>query len=166
LRAPVAKSLLRDVRHPALAFRIRPAGETLRGDDAAEKVTRAVALRAMAKAVDEVSAAIPAGRARRIRHERLAVHEQQLPEPDIAPDVERKRHVMIAHLAGNGGKRLQVSEEIADILDLGVLVRRIGKGRKVMKAGWRNPLGHCGSEFSLGPSPDAVGWIGRDIRRG
>ena len=60
-----AKSLLRDVRHPALAFRIGPAGEALRRDDAAEKIARAVALGAMAETVDEIGAAIPLRRTRR-----------------------------------------------------------------------------------------------------
>ena len=67
LGAPVAEPLLRDVRHPALAFRVRPPGETLRRDDAAEKIARAVALGAMAETSDEIGAAIPLRRTRRIR---------------------------------------------------------------------------------------------------
>src|ERR1700757_3507941 len=50
LDAPVADALLRDVRHPALAFRIGSAGEALRGDDAPQEIARTVALGAMAKA--------------------------------------------------------------------------------------------------------------------
>src|ERR1700688_2731246 len=46
-----------------------------------------------------------------------------------------------------------------------MLVGRIGKRRKVMKSGWRYPLGHRANEFRLAPSPDAIEWIGRDIRR-
>src|SRR6516164_9697829 len=56
-RAPVAKPLLRHVRHPALAFRIGAARKALARDDAAEEIARAVALGAMAKAVDEIGAA-------------------------------------------------------------------------------------------------------------
>ena len=59
LFAPFADTFLRDVRYPSLAFRIWPAGETLRGDDATEEIARAVTLGAMAEAVDEISAAIP-----------------------------------------------------------------------------------------------------------
>src|SRR6266851_1939096 len=59
LRAPIAKPLLRDVRHPALAFWIWPAGKTPRGDDAAKKVTRAVAIGTMAEAVDQIGTAVP-----------------------------------------------------------------------------------------------------------
>src|SRR5258708_1933728 len=88
LLAPVANSFLRDVRHPAFAFRIGAAGETLLGDGAAEEIPRAVAFRAMAETVHEIGAAIPARRARRIRHEGLAVHEQPFPDSDIAPDIE------------------------------------------------------------------------------
>ena len=115
-----AQSLLRDVRHPALAFRIGSTCEALRGDDAAEKIARAVTLRAMAQAVDEIGAAIPPRRSRRVRPEGPVVHEQQFPDPDIAPDVERKRHVMIAHFAGNRRQRLQIGKEVADVFDPGM----------------------------------------------
>src|ERR1700730_10425681 len=165
LCAPLAKSLLRDIGYPTLAFRIWPAGEAVRGDDAAEKVTRAVALGAMAEAVDEVGTAVPLRRVRGIRHERLAIHEQPFPDSDIAPDIEWKRHVVIAHLAGHGGKRFQVSEEVADVLYFRMLVRRIGKGREVMKSGRRNPLGYRVDEFGLGPAPDAIDRIGRNVGR-
>ncbi len=165
LRAPIAKPLLRDVRHPALAFWIWPAGKTPRGDDAAKKVTRAVALGAMAEAVDQIGTSVPLSRVRDIRHERLAIHEQQFPDPDIAPDIEGKRHVMIAHLAGQRRQRFQVGEQVADVLDFRMLVRRIGKGREVMKSGRRNPFGYRVDEFSLGPAPDAIDRIGRDVRR-
>ena len=57
-----------------------------------------------------------------IRRERLAVHEQQLPDADIAPDIERKRHVVIAHLAWHRGKRLQVNEQVTKVFNLRVLV--------------------------------------------
>src|SRR3984893_14937380 len=165
LRAPVANPLWRDVRHPALAFRVWPAGEALRCDDAAEKIARAVALGAMAEAVDQIGAAVPLRRVRGIRHERLAIHEQPFPDPDIAPDIEWKRHVVIAHLAGYRGKRFQVSKQVADVLYFRMLVRRIGKGREVMQSGRRNPLGYRVDEFGLGPAPDAIDRIGRDVGR-
>src|SRR3984893_10611735 len=60
LLAPFGKPFLRDVRHPALAFRIWPAGEALPGDNAAEEISGTVALGAMAEAVDQIGAAIPA----------------------------------------------------------------------------------------------------------
>src|SRR5258707_6175300 len=110
--APLAGSLLRDVRNPALAFGVGPAGEALRRDNAAKEVSRAVTLRAMAEAVDEIGTAIPLRRARGIRCEWLAIHEQQFPDPEIAPDIEWKRHVMIAHFARYGGERFFVGEEV------------------------------------------------------
>ena len=116
------------------------AGKALRGDDAAEEIARTVTLRAMAEAVDQIGAAIPRRRARSVRHERLVVHEQPFPDPDVAADIERKRHVVIAHLAGHRRKRFQIGKEIADVLDLGMRVGRVGKGRKVMRSGRRNPL--------------------------
>src|SRR5471032_276628 len=56
------------------------------------------------------------------------------------------------------------AEQVADIFQPGMLIRRIGKGRKVMNSGWRYPLGHGANEFRLGPSPDAIDRIRRDIR--
>src|SRR6202041_1105431 len=73
--APVANSFLGDVRYPPLAFRIRSACKALHRHDAAEEIARTVTLRTMAEAVDEVSAAIPASRARGVRRERPIVHE-------------------------------------------------------------------------------------------
>src|SRR5204863_9880827 len=112
LHAPFAKFLLRDVRYPALAFRIGTAGKALRGDDATEQIARAVALRAMAETVDEIGAAIPWRGVRGIRRQRLAVHEQEFPDSDVAADVEGKRHIMIAHPAAYRRQRLQIGEEV------------------------------------------------------
>src|SRR5499427_9590976 len=56
----VADSFRRDVWNPTVAtFRIGAAGKALTCDDAAEEVARAVALRAMARPIDQISAAIP-----------------------------------------------------------------------------------------------------------
>src|SRR5947208_1669227 len=89
LHAPFGEvAFLRDVRHPTLAFGIRRAGKALRGDNAAEEIARAVALRAMTQSVDEIGAAIPCGGMRRVRDERLAVKKQQLPDSNRAANVE------------------------------------------------------------------------------
>ena len=129
------------------------------------EIPRAVTLGAMAEAVDEVGAAIPARRMRRVRREGLAVHEQPFPDSDIAPDIEWKRHVVTAHLARHRFKRFQKGEEVADIVGLRMGVGRVGKGRKVMSARRRNALRHRADEVGLAPAPDAVGRIGRDVRR-
>src|SRR6266404_3108227 len=163
LLAPFGESFLGDVGYPALTFRIRSAREALRGDDTAKEISGAVTLCAMAENVDGVRTANTANRVRRNRRERPAVHEQQFPDSDIAPDIERKQHGMIAHLAGHGGKRFQVGKEVADVFNFRMLVRRIGKRRKVMKSGWRDSFGHRTDEFGLGPSTDPVGRIRRDV---
>src|ERR1700675_747026 len=54
LLAPLAKSFLRNVRHPALALGVRSTGEALSADDAAKEISRAVTFRAMAEAVDQI----------------------------------------------------------------------------------------------------------------
>ena len=106
--------------------------------------------------VDEIGAAIPRRRMRGVRRERLAVHEQPFPDADIAADVEWKRHVVIARLARHRRQRLQVGKEIADVLDLRMLVGRVGKGREIMLAVRRGPLEHRGDEIGLAPAADAV----------
>src|SRR5438128_12601347 len=59
----IADSCWRDIGDGAVAaFRIGTAGKALACDDAAEGVARAVALRAMARAADQISAPIPLGR--------------------------------------------------------------------------------------------------------
>src|SRR4030095_15202588 len=112
LRAPVGEPLLRNVGHPALAFGIGAAGETLRLDDATEEIARAVTLRAMSETVDEIGAAIPRGRTGGVRRERFAVHEQPFPDADVTADVERKRHVVIARPAGPWRPPLSVRDEV------------------------------------------------------
>ena len=124
-----------------------------------------MAFRAMAKTVHEISAAIPLRRMRGIGAERPVVHEQEFPHADIAADVERKRHVVVAHFACDQRQRLQVSEEVAHVFKPCVLVRRVGKGGKVVQAVRRGPLHDGGDEISLAPAPDAVIRIGRDVRR-
>src|SRR6185437_5096620 len=108
LHIPVAEPLLRDVLHPTLAFRIGTAGKALRGDDAAKKIARAVTLGTMAKAVDEIGAAIPGRRSRLIRHEQPVVEEQKFPDADIAADVEWKRQIVVTHLAFDRRQRFEI----------------------------------------------------------
>src|ERR1700759_4848962 len=79
LVAPFRQSLLGDVRHPALAFRIRDASEALSGDNAAEEIAGAVTPRPMAEAIDQISTAIHLRRARCVGREMLVVHDQPLP---------------------------------------------------------------------------------------
>src|SRR5258706_16038544 len=81
----------------------------------------------MAEAVDEIGTAIPLRRARGIRAEWLAVHEQQFPDPEIAPDIEWKRHVMIAHFARYGGEGVQGSKQKTERFPFCIRVKRIGK---------------------------------------
>src|SRR5260370_30130222 len=135
-RAPVSQPLLRDVRDPALAFRIGPACKSLRSNDPAEEIPRAVTLRAMAEAVDEIRAAIPRHRPRRIRRKRLAVHEQPFPDPYVAADAERKRPLVIAHLAGERRQRLQIGVNGSDILVPRALVGMTVHRRESMMASW------------------------------
>src|SRR4029079_10965409 len=100
---------------------------------------------------------------RGVRRVRLAVHEQPFPDADIAANVEWKRHLVVARLAGHRRKRLQVDKEIADVLDRRMLVGRIWKGRKIMLAARRSPLEHRGDEIRLAPPANPVSGIRRDI---
>ena len=100
---------------------------------------------------------------RSVRRVRLAVHEQPFPDADIAADIEWKRHVVVARLAGHRRKRLQVGKEVADVLDRRMLVGRIWKGREIMLAVRRRPLEHRRDEIRFAPPADTVSRIGRDV---
>src|SRR6266436_1432515 len=76
----VADSCWRDIGDGAVAaFRIGTAGKALACDDAAEEIARAVALRAMARAVDQISAAIPLRWLERVGLELLTVEKKKFP---------------------------------------------------------------------------------------
>src|SRR5262249_61756423 len=87
----VADSCRRDIGHGAVAaFRIGTAGEALAFDDAAEAVARAVALRAMARTVDKICAAIPLRRFGRVGREPLAVEKKKFPASEHGAGLERQ----------------------------------------------------------------------------
>src|SRR5258706_14273868 len=111
----------------------------------------------MAEAVDEIGTAIPLRRARGIRGEWLAVHEQQFPDPEIAPDIEWKRHVMIAHFARYGGKRFYGGKKGTDVLDPRLRGRGIGERPGKEKPRRGDSFGHPPPQIGLGPSPGARG---------
>src|SRR5206468_12232173 len=97
---------------------------------------------------------------RGVRRVRLAVRKQPFPDADIAADIEWKRHVVVAQLAGHRRQRLQVGEEIADVLNRRMLVGRIWKGREIMLAVRRRPLEHRGDEIRLAPPADTESGLG------
>src|SRR5262249_34014679 len=105
-----------------------------RGNDGAEEIARAVALRAMAKSVDEIGAAIPRRRMPGICSKWLAVQKQPFPDSDRTANVERKWQLMGAHSPLHRRERHEVGEEIADVLYLRALIGGVGKRRIVMRA--------------------------------
>ena len=58
--------------------------------------------RAMAERVDEIGAAIPLRRLRRIGTILPAAREQPFPDSDIASDVERKRQIVVGRFSDTG----------------------------------------------------------------
>ncbi|MGY4596784.1 hypothetical protein ACVWXL_004530 [Bradyrhizobium sp. GM22.5] len=72
---------------------------------------------------------------------------------------------MVAHLACDGRQRFQVRKEIEHVLAPGVLIGRVRKGRKIMLSVGRDSVHHRVDEFGLAPFADAIGRIGRDVRR-
>ena len=155
----------RDVGDEALAVRRRPAGEALALDDGAKRVARAVAFGAMARTVDQIGASVPLRRLRRVRHERAAVEIQKLPQADQPANVERKADLVAVRAAGDRRQRLQISKQIARVVERHVLIRRVRERRKQMAAAPRRALGERGDEVGFAPGTDAVFGIGRDIRR-
>src|SRR5262249_56780394 len=79
------------------AFRIGTAGKALTCDDAAEGVARAVALRAMARAVDQISAAIPRRRLERVGLELLTVEKKKFPASEHRAELEIERQGVVTH---------------------------------------------------------------------
>src|SRR5262249_21092228 len=103
----VADSCRRDVGDPAVAaFWIGPAGKALARDGAAEAIAGAVALRAMARTVDEISAAIPRPRLGRVGLELLPVEKQEFPASEHMADLKMEREVVAARLALHRRQRL------------------------------------------------------------
>src|SRR5262249_15247582 len=94
----------------------------------------------------------------------LAVEEQELPAAELAPDVERESDVVVAHLALHRRQRLEVGEQVAQVLELHALVGRIGKRRIVMASVGRGALPHGGEKSVPAPAADAVLPVGRDVR--
>src|ERR1019366_7396403 len=125
--SPALELELGDVGNAALAIGARPAGEAQARDHATERVARRVTFRAVAGAVDQVSAPIPLRRSRRIGLERLAIEKQQLPEAERAPNVEWKRQIVIAHTPRHWRQRLEIGEQIAQIVETDMLVRGVWK---------------------------------------
>ena len=70
---------------------------------------------------------------------------------------------MVARPARHRRQRLQIRKEIAQVLDVGMLIGSEGKRRKIMAARGRSALRHRGDEIGFAPAPDAVGSVGRDI---
>src|SRR5262249_48854710 len=113
----VAYTCRRDVGDPAVAaFRIGPAGKALARDDAAEAIAGAVALRAMARTVDEISAAIPRCWLGRVGLELLPVEKKKFPASEHAADLEMERQVVVARLALHRRQCLEVGEDVAHVL--------------------------------------------------
>src|SRR5262249_34139657 len=160
----VADSFRRDVWDPTVAaFRIGTAGKTLTCDDAAEEVARAVALRAMARAIDQISAAIPRRRLERVGLKLLTVEKKKFPASEHGAKLEIERKVVITHLALHRRQRLEIGKQVAHVLQPHALVRGVRKGRIVMAAVVRGALPHGGDEIRLAPIADAVVAVGRDV---
>src|SRR5262249_58791173 len=100
--------------------------------------------RAMARAVDQVSAAIPLRRLGCVGPELLTVEKKKLPASEHAADLEMERQVVVAHLALHRRQRLEVGEEVAHVLPPHALVGGGGEGRVVMAAVGRGGPPHGG----------------------
>ena len=142
------------------AFRVGPTSETLRRNDAAQRIARAVALRAVAGTVHQIGTAIPLSGLRRIRLERLAIKKQKFPTAHQTADVERKRQIVIAHVALHGWQRLEIGKQIAHIADAHALIRAIWKRREIMGPRRRCAFLHGGHKLRLNPCANTVFGIG------
>ena len=92
------------------------------------------------------------------------MQEQKLPAADQPALVERKRQIVPAHFARHRRQGFKISKQIAHVVELHVLVGRIGKRRIEIGAVRRRALPQRGDEIRLAPAADAVIGVGRDIR--
>ncbi|MFN9943356.1 MAG: hypothetical protein ACK56I_28180, partial [bacterium] len=107
----------------ALPFRVRPAGEAAAGRDVAGEGARRMTLDAMARPFDQVGAAVQLRALRGVRLERLAVEEGELPQAEAAADVEREGQRVVTHPALHRRQRLDVGEQVSQIVRRHALVR-------------------------------------------
>ncbi len=153
----------RDVGDPARAVHVGGAGEAAGLDDAAHRIARGMAFGAMARAFDQIAAAIPLRVMRRIGGIFLVVHVEEFPTAQQATDVEGKADLV--RLVGGGvvRQRLDVGEHVAHILHMHALVRGVGQRRIEMLAMDADAALHGVDELQLGPVADAVGLVGRNV---
>src|SRR5262249_60228811 len=102
-----------------------PAGKALARDDTVEAIAGAVALRAMARTVDEISAAIPQRRLGRVGLELLPVEKEEFPASEHAADLEMERQVVAARPSFHRRRSLEGGEEIAHTLATRARGRRV-----------------------------------------
>src|SRR5262249_57708327 len=126
-------------------------GKARARDEAAEAIAGAVALRAMARTVDEISTAIPRRRLGRVGLELLPVEKKKFPASEHAADLVMERQVVAARLALHRRQCLEVGEEIAHVLEPHALVRRGGENRIVKAARGRGGLSHGGDGNGVAP---------------
>ena len=118
----------------------------------------------MAEAFDQIGAAIPACRLRRIGFERAGLMEQRVPSRQQRTQVERKRERGVGRLsARTGGCAIRIGIERLQV-GVGCLGKmRIGKRRIELPAVAMDALAHRALEGGIGPRADAGLGIGRDV---
>src|SRR5262249_60638550 len=81
-----------------------------------------------------------------------------------AAELEVERQVVVVRRALDRRQRLEIAEQVAQVFQLHVLIRRVGKRRIVVAAVGRGALPHGGGGIRLAPVADALLWVGRDGR--
>src|SRR3954454_6005782 len=88
---PIPNPPWRDVRDVSDAFRIQASGEAGFRFDGAENISGRMTFGAMPHCFGKILATIPGSITLRVRDDRLAIKEQDLPKADEAPDSEWQR---------------------------------------------------------------------------
>ncbi len=120
-----------------------------------------MACAAMAEAFDQIGAAIPDFRFRRISLEDIRLMEQRVPSRQQGTKIERKRQLVSRNLRSHRRLRHQISVERLQIGVASLGEMRIGKRRIEMPAVAMDALAHGAFEGGIRPRADAS----RDIRR-
>ena len=124
-----------------------------------------MAFAAMTGAVDEVRAAVPTRRLRRVGLPRRSVKTDELPKPDAAAHDRQEPNVMRLGGRPHRRKTLEIALDIEQVFGFHCGIGGVRKGRDIVGALRRNASHRRVEKIEMSPSPDAGFDIGGQIWR-
>src|SRR5437879_3241651 len=118
---------------------------------------------AMAQTFDQIGAAIPDFRFRKVSLKDASLMKQRVPSRQQRPQVERKCQSVFWNLRSNRRLRHQIGIERLQVGISYCCEMRIGKRRIQMPAVTMDALAHRALEGGIGPRPDPALDVGGDV---